>query len=208
VTIVENGSTDGTWTVAQRLSAELTGVDAVRVSAAGRGGALRVAWSRAAADVVAYMDADLSTDPRLLEALLDPLFHGRAEVAIGSRLCPGAEVHRGWKREALSRGYNVVTRRLLKLDATDAQCGFKALRTDAAAVLLAAVSDDEWFFDTELLYRAQHAGFRIHEIPVRWVDDPASTVKLLSATAKALRGVLRVRTTGPAGTPLASAGAQ
>ena len=74
----------------------------------------------------------------------------------------------------------------------DAQCGFKALRTDIAHRLLPAVQDEEWFFDTELLLLAEQNGLRIHEVPVDWVDDPDSQVDVVPTALADLRGVRRV----------------
>lgn len=88
--------------------------------AAGRGGALRAAWLASEADILSYMDVDLSTDLTCLPALLAPLLAGTADVAIGSRLLPGSKTTRGWKRELLSRGYNRLLRAALGLRVADA----------------------------------------------------------------------------------------
>ncbi|MFC7714803.1 GtrA family protein [Nonomuraea recticatena] len=75
---------------------------------------------------------------------------------------------------------------------SDAQCGFKAARTEIAQALLPAVEDQEWFFDTELLLLAERHGLRIHEVPVDWVDDPDSRVDIVRTAADDLRGMARV----------------
>src|SRR5437899_7076068 len=128
VTVVDNASTDRTWEIALRLGHELDGVGAIRLEEKGRGRALRTAWMRSGADIVAYMDVDLSTDLRGLIPLLAPLLAGDCEIAIGSRLLPGSRVRRGLKREVLSRGYNLLLRGALGVGFRDAQCGFTALR--------------------------------------------------------------------------------
>src|SRR5258708_1436550 len=102
----------------------------------GRGRALRAAWPASDAPVVAYMDVDLSTDLDALLPLVAPLLSGHSDVAIGSRLAPGARVVRGPKRELISRSYNQLLRTVLRVRFRDAQCGFKALRRDVARVLL------------------------------------------------------------------------
>src|SRR6185312_6526356 len=108
------------------------------------------------------------------------------------RLGRGARVVRGPKREIISRCYNLLLRGTLQAGFSDAQCGFKAIRSDVAKRLLPLVEDTGWFFDTELLVLAQQAGLRIHEVPVDWVDDPDSRVDLV-ATAKAdLKGIVRL----------------
>ena len=138
------------------------------------------------------MDADLSTDLRALPPLLAPLLSGHSDVAIGTRLAPGSRVVRGAKRELISRGYNRLLHTALGARFSDAQCGFKAVRTDAARRLLPCVRDEGWFFDTELLVLAQREGMRIHEVPVDWVDDPDSRVDLLRTALEDLRGIARL----------------
>jgi len=195
VTIADNASTDGTWAIASRLAAEVPGVGALHLDAKGRGRALRAAWLRSEADVVAYMDVDLSTDLKALLPLVAPLVSGHSDVSIGSRLAPGAHVVRGLKREAISRAYNVILRVALHKRFSDAQCGFKALRAADARVLVRAVEDDEWFFDTELLVVAERNGLRIHEVAVDWSDDPDSRVDIVRTALADLKGVRRLMRT-------------
>jgi glycosyltransferase involved in cell wall biosynthesis len=192
VTIVDNASTDGTAKIAADLAARLPGVSFTRLERRGRGHALRTAWSSTEAPVVAYMDVDLSTDLPALLPLVAPLLSGHRDVAIGTRLARGAHVVRGPKRELISRAYNLLLKLTLRGRFSDAQCGFKALRRDAAERLLPVVEDDEWFFDTELLVTAERLGLRIGEVPVDWVDDPDSRVKIVSTALKDLRGVARL----------------
>src|ERR1700677_3350062 len=155
VTIAAHGSTDATWALARGLADAHPGlVRAVRLEPPGRGRALRAVWSASDADVVAYLDVNLSTDLAALFPLVAPLLAADADVAIGSRLMPGARVRRGLRPTAASRGYNLLLRAALVVGFSDAQCGFKALRGDAARALLPYAEDDGWFFDTELLVLA------------------------------------------------------
>jgi putative flippase GtrA len=197
IVIADNASTDATPAIARALGRELPGVSLLRLERKGRGRALRTAWSASRAEVVAYMDVDLSTDLRALLPLVAPLLSGHSDLAIGSRLARGARVVRGPKREGISRAYNVLLRTALRARFTDAQCGFKAVRADALPGLLADVRDDGWFFDTELLVLAQRRGLRIHEVPVDWVDDPDSRVAIVRTAIEDLRGVARLMATGP-----------
>lgn len=192
IVIADNGSTDRTREVAASLAAELDSVELFVVSAKGRGRALREAWGRSTADVVAYVDVDLSTGLTGLLPLVAPLVSGHSDVAIGSRLSAGSVVARGPKREVISRSYNLLLRTLFAVRFRDAQCGFKAVRRDVAQRLLPAIDDDAWFFDTELLLLAEHNGLRVHEVPVDWVDDPDSRVDVRSTATDDLRGVWRV----------------
>ncbi|MCZ7528684.1 MAG: bifunctional glycosyltransferase family 2/GtrA family protein [Acidimicrobiia bacterium] len=192
VTIADNGSTDGTWRIACRLAATVRHVRAVHLDEKGRGLALRHVWGTSRADVVAYTDVDLSTDLDALLPLVAPLVSGHSDLAIGSRLLPGARVARGPKRELISRAYNRLLRTVARARFRDAQCGFKAGRREVVQALLPAVENDRWFFDTELLLLAQHNGLRIHEVPVDWVDDPDSRVRIVSTALEDLRGLGRV----------------
>src|SRR5580693_2821153 len=194
ITIADNGSTDGTWPQAQALAAELAAVRAVRLERPGRGGALRSVWCRSEADVCAYMDVDLSTDLNALLPLVAPLLSGHSDVAIGTRLARGARVIRGPKREIISRCYNLLLHATLGTRFSDAQCGFKAIRADAARALLPLTADTGWFFDTELLVLAERAGLRIHEVPVDWIDNPDSRVKVVATALGDLRGIVRLGT--------------
>lgn len=205
VTIADNGSTDDTPGLADRLSAELRGVRVIHLAEKGRGLALRAAWSESEAAVLAYMDVDLSTSLEALLPLVAPLISGHSDLAIGTRLARGAHVRRGPKRELVSRAYNLVLHTVLGNGFSDAQCGFKAIRADVARRLLPAVTDQSWFFDTELLVLAERSGCRIHEVPVDWVDDPDSRVDIVRTAADDLRGVwrlLRQRLRGPAPRPV------
>lgn len=192
ITIADNASTDGTWQVAQRLAMQMPEVEAVHLDRKGRGRALRQVWSASAADVVAYMDVDLSTDLDALLPLVAPLVSGHSDLAIGTRLSRASAVVRGPKREFISRAYNLLLKTTLAARFSDAQCGFKAGRTEIVQALLPAVEDQAWFFDTELLLLAERGGLRIHEIPVDWVDDPDSRVDVLRTAVDDLRGISRV----------------
>ncbi len=192
VTIADNASTDETWAIAQSLARTVRGVRAVHLDEKGRGRAVKRVWASSEAFVVAYMDVDLATGLDALLPLVAPLLSGHAEVAIGSRLAAGARVVRGPKREIISRCYNLIVRATLRSRFTDAQCGFKAVRTDVAKTFLPLVEDDDWFFDTELLVLTERAGLRIHEVAVDWVEDPDSRVDIARTAAQDLRGIWRL----------------
>ena len=198
IVIADNASTDDTLTIARRLAVELPHTTVLHLAAKGRGRALRAAWTASDAEVLAYMDVDLSTDLRALHPLVASLFSGHGEVAIGTRLARGSRVVRSTERELISRSYNRVLRLALGARFSDAQCGFKAIRADAARELLPTIQDTGWFFDTELLVAAQRRGMRIHEVAVDWVDDGlgagrVSSVAIAPTALADLRGVLRLR---------------
>jgi glycosyltransferase involved in cell wall biosynthesis len=192
IVIADNASTDGTSVSARALAAELSCTEALGLSAKGRGRALRAAWSASDADVLCYMDVDLSTDLRALLPLVAGIVSRHSDIAIGTRLAPGSHVERGPKRELISRCYNALLHVILGARFSDAQCGFKAISAQAARTLLPEVRDEAWFFDTELLTLAQRRGMRIHEVAVDWVDDGDSRVEILSTALADLRGVARL----------------
>lgn len=192
ITIADNASTDDTPRIADDLAAMLDGVTAVHLPQKGRGRALKAVWQASPARVLVYVDEDLSTDLAALEPLVAPLLSGHSDVAIGTRLAGSSRVVRGGKREFISRSYNLLLRTTMNVSFSDAQCGFKAVTREVADHLLPLCEDDAWFFDTELLVLAEHAGLRIHEVPVDWVDDPDSSVDIASTAREDLRGMLRV----------------
>jgi putative flippase GtrA len=192
ITIADNASVDDTPRIAAELAAELSDVRVVRLEQKGRGRALHAVWSHSDAPVVAYMDVDLSTDLAALAPLVAPLISGHSDLAIGTRLGRGSRVVRGAKREVISRCYNMILKSTLAIGFSDAQCGFKAIRTDVAQRLLPHVADAGWFFDTELLVLAERSGLRIHEVPVDWVDDPDSRVDIVATAAADLKGIGRL----------------
>jgi glycosyltransferase involved in cell wall biosynthesis len=193
VVIADNASTDATLAVAEGLAAGDPHVRVMHLDEKGRGRALKAAWSTSEADVVAYMDVDLSTNLWSFLPLVAPLATGHSDVAIGSRLLRGAAVTRQWKREVISRCYNLLIKAMFGNGFSDAQCGFKAIKRSVAQELLPWVEDNEWFFDTELLLLAEERGYRISEVPVDWIEDLDSRVDVTSTAVKDVKGLLRVR---------------
>lgn len=192
ITIADNASVDDTPLIAAALADELAEVRAIRLEQKGRGRALHAVWESSDAPVLAYMDVDLSTDLAALAPLVAPLISGHSDLAIGTRLDHGSRVVRGAKREVISRCYNLILRSTLAAQFSDAQCGFKAIRSDVARRLLPYVRDTGWFFDTELLVLAERSGLRIHEVPVDWIDDPDSRVDIVATAVADLKGIARL----------------
>lgn len=194
VVIADNASSDATLSVAEGLASRYPRVSVLHLEEKGRGRALKAAWSASEAEVVAYMDVDLSTNLWSFLPLVAPLATGHSDVAIGSRLLRGAMVTRQWKRELISRCYNLLIKAMFANRFSDAQCGFKALKGSVARSLVPEVEDDEWFFDTELLLLAEERGYRISEVPVDWIEDLDSRVDVASTALKDVKGLLRMRT--------------
>jgi len=193
VVIVENGSIDGTKEVAERLSAIYPNVGFLHLREKGRGRALRYAWTQSRADIVCYTDVDLSTGlaalPRLVSAIVDEGY----DIAIGSRLMKDSHTVRSMQREVISRAYNLFLKAVLFTSFTDAQCGFKAVSREVVDCIIPQIKDQSWFFDTELLVLAEHHGYRIKDIPVIWIEDDDSRVKILRTALEDIKGVFRLR---------------
>lgn len=192
ITIADNGSQDKTLEIAKNLAEKHQSVQVVSLAERGRGRALKQVWQNSPADILTYMDVDLSTSLDDFLPMIQPLVAGEAGVAIGSRLARGAKTTRGLKREFISRCYNNIIKWTSGTKFSDAQCGFKAIRRDVAAKFLPKIKDNEWFFDTELLIKTERAGVPIHEQPVTWIEDTDSRVKIVKTAVDDLKGLYRV----------------
>ena len=195
IIIADNASIDGTRAVSEGLTQHYSEVNYFYLPQKGRGRALRATWLASDADIVSYMDVDLSTDlghfPKLVEAL-----ESGHDIAIGSRLSRKSQVTRAFKREFISRSYNLLIKSMFFTPFPDAQCGFKALTRETAQAIVPAIENNNWFFDTELLIIAAHRGYRIKSIPVKWDDDPTSTVNITGTAIEDIKGLLRLRFRG------------
>jgi glycosyltransferase involved in cell wall biosynthesis len=197
IVVADNASTDGTLAVAQRLAEKHTDVASLHIPQKGRGRALRAAWLASPADVLSYMDVDLSTGLEAFPPLIKAIAEDGYGVATGSRLARKSKVDRSLKRTVLSRGYNLIIKAMMQTRFSDAQCGFKAISREVPERVLPLVQDNNWFFDTELLVLAEKMGYRIKDIPVRWVEDKDTRVKIGSTVSEDLRGLWRMRRQRP-----------
>ena len=193
IIIADNGSTDGTRRVAAMLAEHFPAVRVVCLPEKGRGRALKQVWLQSRADIVSYMDIDLSTNLDAFVPMITPLVTGDAAIAVGSRLMEESQTTRGLKRDIISRCYNRLIRWTMRTKFVDAQCGFKAMRRDVAQQLLPHVKDTAWFFDTELLVKAEYEGYTIHEEPVEWIEDTDSRVHIVKTAVEDIKGLSRVR---------------
>ncbi len=198
ITIADNASTDNTPVISATMSKKNPNITLFRLEQKGRGRAVKLAWSQSRTDYCAYMDLDLSTDLRHFPNLLKALEKGN-DIAIGSRLAKGAKVEgRSKLREITSRTLNFIfIQFFFHTHFTDAQCGFKAVTRSTVDNLLPYILDNEWFFDGELLIVAEKSGYKIYEEPVHWVDNPGSTVRLISTIWGDIQVMTRLLTQKP-----------
>ena len=180
VIVAEDGCEDRTPEIARRLASEDDRVRHIHSDERlGRGGALEYAFRRADGETLVYFDTDLATDMAHLEELVESIRTEGYDVATGSRWLPDSNADRPKKRGVPSLGYNTLVRLVLRSDLQDHQCGFKAIDREAFETLADEVEDDHWFWDTELLVRAQRRGLEVKEFPVNWTPKGDSKVDLI-----------------------------
>jgi glycosyltransferase involved in cell wall biosynthesis len=200
IVIADNASTDRTPVIGRSLEAKYSRIKFHRLEMKGRGRALIETWLRSDADIVSYMDIDLSTDLKSFLPMINAIASGSCDIAIGSRFTSRSEVERGLKREVLSRGFITLIKILFPFSSfSDAQCGFKAASRGAVRALVPLIKSKAWFFDTELLILADRHRYKIENIPVNWTDDPDSRVKIVATVLEHSLGVLRMRLTSLTG---------
>ncbi|WP_331236132.1 flippase-like domain-containing protein [Natronorarus salvus] len=177
VLVAEDGCSDRTPEIAARLARDDHRVRHVHSDERlGRGRALCRAFREAEGEVLVYFDTDLATDLGHLEPLVESVRSGEYDVATGSRLLPDSDADRPLSRRVASRVYNALVRVGLRSELRDHQCGFKAFDREVLYSLLPEVEDGHWFWDTEVLVRAQRQGYRIRELPVEWTPGEGTTV--------------------------------
>lgn len=180
IIISEDGSTDRTLDISKSLQSER-----VRIlhegKRRGKGAAIKSAAACAKGDIIIFMDADLASNPTYVEQLVSLLRSGAA-IVIGSRYLKGSVAERTPLRYFASKSFNFLVRVLLGSKLSDHQCGFKAFRRDLVLPVINEVEDERWFWDTELLVRAQRKGLKVAEIPIGWKEAPDSKFRLLNDT--------------------------
>jgi glycosyltransferase involved in cell wall biosynthesis len=177
IIIAEDGSTDGSAELVRTFSAEDPRVKLLHSDERlGRGKALNRAFQEARGPVVCYYDVDLATDMQHLPVLIETIREGY-DISTGSRLLPESRIIRSEGREIASRGYNFLVRLILGSRLSDHQCGFKGFNRNRLLALIPSIKDTHWFWDTEVLVRAERAGYRIFEFPIIWNQGSKTTVK-------------------------------
>jgi glycosyltransferase involved in cell wall biosynthesis len=193
ITIADNASTDNTLKIAQQLEKQHKNIKCIHLDQKGRGRALKKAWNESDADIMCYMDADLSTDLAAFPKMIDAIKNG-AVVATGNRLHKTALVKRDLNRTILSKGYNAIAKMIVKTKIDDLQCGFKAIGKKAKQELLPHVQDNVWFFDSELLILAEKQGYPVAQIPVKWTESKrTSRVHIVNTVTNYIKNLLALR---------------
>jgi dolichyl-phosphate beta-glucosyltransferase len=196
VIVVDDGSTDATTEVVARRMLYNPRVRILRNPGnRGKGYSVRRGMLEAAGAAILMTDADLSTP---IEELLSLTPHiGRCEVVIGSRATSGARIlrHQPVYREWMGKTFNRMVQALVLPGVQDTQCGFKLFRRDAARAIFSRATIDGFGFDVEALYLARRLGFKVAEVPVTWIDNPATKVSAVRDGARMAADLVRIRLT-------------
>jgi glycosyltransferase AglD len=176
--VAEDGSTDGSALFVKDYETKDPRVRLLHSDERlGRGKALNRAFHAARGTIVCYYDVDLATDMQHLSELIGAIRNG-ADVSTGSRLLPASDIVRTECREIASRTYNFLVRLFLGSRLFDHQCGFKGFNKERILKVLPRIRSNHWFWDTELLVRAQRDGYNVTEFPVRWRAGKGTTVRV------------------------------
>ena len=198
ILIIDNASSDKTWAIAQELEKANSGlILLVQEFDKGRGVAIRNAWLKFSGfDIYSYMDADLATDLKDFNLLVNKVGEG-FDLVTGSRYLKESDIVRNPKREFLSRVYNFLLKFALGAGFKDAQCGFKAMSSKLVKEVFPQTRDAGWFWDTELMMLAMRQGYKVLEIPVSWreVRDELrhSTVSHWAEARRQLGNIYKMR---------------
>jgi dolichyl-phosphate beta-glucosyltransferase len=195
VLVVDDGSTDGTARVAEKLLGRARGKVLRRPENRGKGEAIRRGVLAASGRWVLMTDADLSTPIEEHEKLATVVRDFDVDLAIGSRALADSqvEVHQKALRETMGKTFNWLVRRTTGLPFADTQCGFKLMDRKRVLPLYERMVVDGFATDVELLFLATRLGLTVREVPVIWRNDARSTVSLVGAPPRMLLDVLRVR---------------
>ena len=198
IVIVNNASTDQT----QRVSGELLRrypkkIEVLNLDRKGRGWALRNAWKKSSADYVSYMDIDLSSDINCFKKMVELLDAGYDLVTGSRNLKESKVIGRTWLRELMSRTYITLVRITNNTKLSDTQCGFKALRRESFMRIEPLIQNNLLFFDTETLILMEKTGAKVTDIPIKWIDDRHTTVKIARDSWEEFSGLVRLWKTKP-----------
>ena len=190
ISIVDNGSTDNTFRIAKKIESQVDNIKAFKIKEKGRGRALRFRIIESKCELIAYMDIDLSTN---LKYFLDLYSETDKDIVMGSRTLPGSIVIRSWGRAILSYVYIGLVRSLLSMPFYDYQCGFKLFKKSSIFAIVNSVENENWFFDTELVFMAYRNGLKIKEIPIKWIERKKGRVRIIPTIIEDIKGLLRLK---------------
>jgi len=177
---VNDGSRDGTASVVQRLESSISNLKLIdNKENHGKGWVTKQGMLEATGDIRLFMDADNSTKVDEVVKFL-PFFDQGYDIVIGSRRVAGSliAVKQSLFRDFLGGVFRFIVHTLVPVGVTDSQCGFKAFSEKASKAIFSKQTVFRWAFDVEILALARREGFKIKEVPITWVNDAESHVKL------------------------------
>ena len=193
VIVVENGSTDRTFEVAQKFTEQHKNLRVIHNEERGKGGAVQRGVREAHGEYVFICDADLSMPVEEISKFLPPALKD-FDIAIGSREAPGAvRYNEPYYRHLTGRVFNILIRLMVLPNLQDTQCGFKCLRAEVARDIFPFQTLTGWAFDVELLYIAHQHGYDILEIPIDWYFNADSKVRVLRDSWRMFIDLLVIR---------------
>jgi len=191
ILIAEDGSTDGTAERSEELAQKYPHVRHIhRDKRLGRGTALNNAFTQCHGAILIYMDLDLATDLNYLKPLIEAISVEGYDFSTGSRMLKESQAERTFSRSISSKTYNWLVRQMLGSKLYDHQCGFKAFKREPLFSLLGKVKATHWFWDTEILVRAQNEGFRVKEIAVEWHSGKDTKVNVAKDSYNMFRQIM------------------
>jgi len=196
IIVVDDGSSDRTSSVSHELASQIENISIIRYEInKGKGYALRTGVLASRGDSVLLTDADLSTPIEELSRLLPFLREKVCEVAIGTRALELSRIIRRqpWWRQCMGRIFNRIVRFFVLDGFSDTQCGFKLFSGDVARRLFGSARIDRFAFDVEILALALNLGYRVLEVPITWVNSPASRVRPVLDSLQMLRDLAKIR---------------
>ena len=195
IVIIINGSTDNSVKICRELAGEQ--IKIINLPRKGKGGALKQYVLTSLANWLIYMDIDLAVSIENINDIINLVRKNNYDIIMGSRLLTGSKVERSTIRSLSSKIYNFLSRLILRHKYADLQCGFKAIRGDVAKKILPLIVDNNWFFDTELIFLAYRQNYLIKEIPVNWSENRyqqrKSKVSLIKDGLKFLKSLIELK---------------
>lgn len=195
IIVINDGSRDSTPNIVLDLSKKGKSIALLENSTnKGKGASVRKGIFHAVHDLILLTDADLSTPIEEFEKLV-PWIQRGYDIVLGSRWLKESEIiiRQPWHRRTMGKVFNLLVSILIVSDFSDTQCGFKLFRSEAATRIFSVSKIDGFAFDVEVLFVAKKMGYKIKEVPVRWIDSPRSRVNALRDPFRMFLDLLRIR---------------
>jgi dolichyl-phosphate beta-glucosyltransferase len=198
IIVVDDGSTDGTASTTQALADSIPGLKLISYAKnKGKGYALRTGALVSQGKLVLLSDADLSTPIEELGSLMKFMAEKSFQIAIGSRALALSKIveTQPWWRQGMGKVFNRIVKLLVIDDFSDTQCGFKLFTGDTARRLFREARINRFAYDVEILALAKKRGYRIAEVPIKWINSPGSKVNPVKDSLQMLKDLYRIRRT-------------